>query len=71
MKQIGCPVCTTPLTLSPAHSRKSKAPKVFLMMVCPEDGRHFRGFINDPGFVNRVVTEARIPIRGGTGTGRG
>ena len=71
MTQIGCPVCAAALTVSPAKSRKSKEPKLFLMMVCPADGRHFRGFINDRSFVSKVVEEAGLPGLNGTGTGRG
>ena len=58
MNSIGCPVCRTPMELSPAKSRKAKKPKTFLMLVCPEDGRHFRGFINDKSFVSQVVDAA-------------
>ena len=55
MKQIGCPVCGVALELSLAHSRKAKKQKTFLMLDCPEDGRHFRGFINDREFVGRAL----------------
>ena len=55
MKQVGCPVCGVALRLSPARSRKSKNPKTFLMLACPEDGRHFRGFISDQEFVERSL----------------
>ncbi len=58
MNQIPCPVCLTPLQLSPARSRKSKRPKIFLMLACPDDGRHFRGFIQDVEFVGRAVDAA-------------
>ena len=60
MNQIPCPVCSTSLKLSPARSRKAKKPKIFLMLVCPKDGRHFRGFIQDIEFVGRVVDAAGI-----------
>ena len=60
MKGIGCPVCIEPLKLSRAQSRKSKRPKLFLMLVCPNDGRHFRGFINDQGFISHLVGNAGI-----------
>ena len=70
---IGCPVCATPLKLSPAKSRKAKKPKLFLMLACPMDGRHFRGFINDKEFVQRFVGAANSAVSGGatapTGTG--
>ena len=66
MNDIGCPVCGTPLRLTPARSRKAKRPKTFLMLVCPEDGRHFRGFIQDRGFVGRVVDAAEEQASGPT-----
>jgi len=36
-----------------AKGRKSA--KTFLMLVCPVDGRHFRGFINDQVYVKGVL----------------
>ena len=48
-----CPVCSKPLTVRPAEGRKSR--KLFIMIVCPEDGRHFRGFITDKSYVSRVL----------------
>ncbi len=69
MNQILCPVCSTPLQLSPAKSRRSKKPKTFLMLRCPADGRHFRGFIQDVEFVGKVVDAASIST--GTGSARG
>ena len=47
-----CPVCSEPLTVRPAEGRKSGKP--FIMLVCPKDGRHFRGFITDKDYVERV-----------------
>jgi len=29
------------------------------MLVCPADGRHFRAFISDPGFVAMIEAAAR------------
>ena len=58
MNEVKCPVCATALSLAPAKSRKSKNPKQFLMLVCPSDGRHFRGFINDREFVRQVMQRA-------------
>ena len=55
MKQIDCLVCETGLVLSLARSKKAKKPKTFLMLKCPADGRHFRGFINDKQFVDGVI----------------
>jgi hypothetical protein len=59
---VGCPVCGTNLTISPARSRKAKKPKTFLMLVCPLDGRHFRGFISDSDFVAQVVDAAGVKV---------
>jgi uncharacterized protein YbaR (Trm112 family) len=47
-----CPICQCPLALRPARGRKSG--KLSLMLVCAQDQRHFRGFINDRDFVNQV-----------------
>ena len=58
MNELKCPVCATALLLAPAKSRKSRNPKQFLMLVCPSDGRHFRGFINDVEFVRQVMRRA-------------
>ena len=50
---IPCVVCGGLLALRVAHGRKSGKP--FLMWICPEDGRHFRAFINDQNFVRGVL----------------
>ena len=55
MTQIPCPLCAAPLRFSVARSRKAKVKKVFVMLVCPKDARHLRGFISDQTFVHRVV----------------
>ena len=51
---IPCLICGTALALRPARGRKSG--KHFIMLICPSNGRHFRGFITDQDFV-REVTE--------------
>jgi len=56
MKRIPCPVCGGPVDVRPAQGRKSR--KLFVMLVCSRDGRHFRGFINDQEFVDRVTDAA-------------
>ena len=56
MKEIGCPVCSNPMIVRIAHGRKSNKP--FLMVVCPRDGRHFRGFISDQAYVKGVLSNA-------------
>ena len=48
-----CPVCERDLEIRSSTGRKSGKP--FLMFICPEDGRHFRGFITDQGFVRQVL----------------
>ena len=55
MTEIRCPLCGEPLRFSLATSRKAKVKKSFVMLICPEDGRHFRGFIGDQDFVRQTV----------------
>lgn len=50
-----CPVCQCPLDLRLAKGRKSGKP--FLCLVCPVDGRHFRGFIADRAYIERIIGE--------------
>ncbi len=50
---IECPVCGTRMSIRSAAGRKSK--KLFVMIVCPISGSHFRGFIGDQGFVSEVI----------------
>jgi hypothetical protein len=52
---VSCLICGTALTLRLAKGRKSGKP--FLMLICPQDGRHFRGFINDQSYVKGVLTK--------------
>jgi len=63
MKEINCPICSKPLSVRVAKGRKSNKP--FIMMVCQEDGRHFRGFITDQNYVKNVLEEQVLK---GTGT---
>ena len=60
--QPPCPVCRQPMALRIARGRKSG--KTFLMLICPRDGRHFRGFINDKEFVAGVMSrlECHTPV---------
>ena len=51
--KLPCPVCSLDLRISTATGRSSHKP--FLMLVCPKDGRHFRGFINDKDYVAQVL----------------
>ena len=48
-----CPICGTPLSIRLARGRKSG--KAFVMLMCARDGRHFRGFINDRSYVEKVL----------------
>jgi hypothetical protein len=38
-----------------AQGRRSKKP--FIMLLCPQDGRHFRAFINDKEYVSEVLNK--------------
>ena len=58
MTEVRCPICSVTLKLTTATSRKSKTPRTFLMLACPKDGRHFRGFISDRDFVQRTLDAA-------------
>ncbi len=53
---ISCLVCHRSLELRVAHGRKSQKP--FLLLICPLDGRHFRGFIADKEYVTEVIRNA-------------
>ena len=60
-QEIPCLVCRKPLDLRLARGRKSSKP--IIMLVCPVDGRHFRGFITDQTYVGGILTllEGQIP----------
>jgi hypothetical protein len=53
MKEIGCPVCSSPLSVRAAEGRKSGKP--FIMLICDKDPRHFRGFITHQDFIRGVM----------------
>ncbi|MDD5703662.1 MAG: hypothetical protein PHU23_16635 [Dehalococcoidales bacterium] len=48
-----CPVCANALLFRIAKGRKSNKP--FIMLMCPLDGRHFRGFIGDRDYIKQVM----------------
>lgn len=48
-----CLICQHPLSMRLAKGRKSG--KVFVMLLCTIDARHFRGFINDRAYVDSVL----------------
>jgi hypothetical protein len=50
---VPCLVCATALTLRLVRGRKSGKP--FLILICPVDGRHFRGFITHKDYVAGVL----------------
>ncbi len=52
-QEIPCLVCRAPLVFRLARGRKSDKPSI--MLVCPVDGRHFRGFISDRTYVGGVL----------------
>jgi predicted RNA-binding Zn-ribbon protein involved in translation (DUF1610 family) len=52
-KSLQCPVCGDPMGFQIARGRKSGKP--FLMVKCLRDGRHFRGFVGDRGYVQRLL----------------
>jgi hypothetical protein len=52
---LPCPICGMPLAVKLAHGRKSGKP--FVMLICPNDGRHIRAFINDKEFVSTVLAK--------------
>jgi len=54
MKEIKCPICSKSLSVRTAKGRKSNKP--FIMLVCQQDGRHFRGFITDQQYVKTVLS---------------
>jgi len=63
MKEINCPICSNTLSVRVAKGRKSNKP--FIMMVCQQDGRHFRGFITDQQYVKSVLENQNL--QGNTG----
>jgi hypothetical protein len=48
-----CPICGTALSVTLARGRKSGKP--FVMLKCPRDGRHFRGFTSHRPFVEQFL----------------
>ena len=53
---IPCLICKEPLTVKLTRGRKSGKPAV--MLICGQDGRHFRAFITDKKYVSRVLEGA-------------
>ena len=63
-QEIPCLVCRKPLALRLARGQKSGKPSI--MLICPSDGRHFRGFISDQTYVRGVLAllEDQTPALG-------
>ena len=53
-----CLVCREPLSVRLAKGRKSGKP--FVMLVCGQDGRHFRAFITYQPFVREVLEHLEV-----------
>ena len=51
--EVPCIVCKAPLSFRLTKGRKSAKPSI--MLICPNDGRHFRAFINDRDYVSRAI----------------
>ena len=62
--KLSCPVCQTPMDLR--HCRGRKSGKSSLMFICPQDGRHFRGFITDQNYVAGVLARLEALTSAGT-----
>jgi hypothetical protein len=63
--QPECLVCHRALSVRLAHGRKSGKP--FVMLVCPENGRHFRAFITHREYVTQVLERLESLQKQGTG----
>jgi len=48
-----CPICGQALAVRLARGRRSGKP--FVMLRCSRDGRHYRAFINDKGYVAHLL----------------
>jgi predicted RNA-binding Zn-ribbon protein involved in translation (DUF1610 family) len=52
-QSLQCPVCGEAMAFQIARGRKSGKP--FLMVKCLQDGRHFRGFVGDKIYVEKLL----------------
>ncbi len=50
---LRCHLCQESLSVRLARGRKSGKP--FVMLVCPNDGRHMRAFVADADYVSNIV----------------
>ena len=53
---VSCHICQASLKVKLARGRKSGKP--FVMLACPEDGRHIRAFIADRTYVENLIRQA-------------
>ena len=53
---MDCFICGEKLEEVACYGRKGRKA---IMLSCPQDGRHFRGFINDPGTVKKIMESNR------------
>ena len=53
---LPCHICRAPLKVKLARGRKSGKP--FVMLACPEDGRHIRAFVADRTYVENLIGRA-------------
>ena len=53
---LPCHICQAPLKIKLAKGRKSGKP--FVMLACPEDGRHIRAFVADRTYVENLIGRA-------------
>ncbi len=50
-----CPICGHPLSVKLGQARKSGKP--YVMLICAQDGRHFRGFIMHRPYVQELLNK--------------
>ena len=50
---VSCHICQASLKVKLARGRKSGKP--FVMLACPEDGRHIRAFVADRAYVENLI----------------
>jgi uncharacterized protein YbaR (Trm112 family) len=64
-----CPICKGSLEAKLSRGRKSGKP--FIMLICGQDGRHFRGFITFRPYVEGVmnIMEDKTKINNGVSDG--
>jgi hypothetical protein len=56
VKTILCPICGEPVKVRLATSARGN---ISIVVSCPKDGRHFRGFINDPPTIEALLIQLK------------